>query len=131
MLSKIKKVLALVVCVLALASESQSAEHESTFIGILEPTPVHYVGEKSKTPFVIRVAFQYNGVWKTMPNKARNQAELSVLAQDYPKEIDWTIAFDGKNIGEFHSLCPSKWLYYSEIGLEQPDTKAHIPAIKP
>jgi len=131
MIAKTKQVLILTLCVLTLTLASHSAEHESTFIGVTEPNHVWYLGEKIRTPFLIRVAFKYkNGIWRAMPNKSENQAELAALVHDYPKEIDWNLSFDGKKIGGFRSYCPLKWTLYSEIGLEEPDIKAHIPAIK-
>ncbi len=116
--------------VLALATPSQASEEQTTYLGVMEPSPVHYVGETSKTPVALRVAFLYkNGSWNILPNRAKNGAELASLLPHYPKDIDWTLGFDGKKIGQFQTHRPSQWPYYSDVGLTYPDTKMHIPTI--
>jgi len=131
MVAKTTKALFLVVCFFTSILPSQAAEHESIFIGVTEPSHIWGVGEKIKTPFVIRIAFQYkDGIWKALPSKAKRQAGWLVPVYDYPREIDWNLTFNGKKIGEFRSYCPLKWSESSDIGLAEPDRKAHIPLIK-
>jgi hypothetical protein len=109
---------------------SNAAEQESTYLGVTEPSHAWSAGEKPRTPFVIRVAFQCKkGIWTILPNQAKESADLKLLARYYPTKITWNLGFDGKKIGTFQSHLPSEWFYYSDIGLQVPDSKATIPAI--
>lgn len=131
MISKIKQAFAFILYLFILAPASQSAENQSIFLGVTEPSQIHYVGEKVKTPFVIRVAFQCkNGIWQAMPNHIAGNQPAPIPAYDYPKEINWNLAFNSKSIGHFRSHSPLQWSNFSDIGLEEPETKSNIPSLK-
>jgi hypothetical protein len=130
-LSKIKLILLLVAGSLLSILAGNAAEQETIYLGLTEPYHIHWTGEKPKTAFVIRIAFQHkNGVWTAMPHQVKDGGDLRSRLLDYPKAINWNVCFDGKKIGTFRSHLPFEWFYYSEIGLHDPDKKAAVPSIK-
>lgn len=80
---------------LFIAIPLHAEEKKQHFIGFLEELPDHEVTIDGKTqkiyPRQIRIMFYKEGQeWKTIPKDFEN----------FPAETIWTIAFDGKNLGQ-------------------------------
>jgi hypothetical protein len=107
------------------------AAQGSIFVGVIEPSPTHYFGENPKTPFMVRAAFHLkDGTWKAFPCQVSTLDDLKREVADFPEHITWTIAFDGKNRGEFTTTRPPAWKFYGDIGLLQPDPSEHVHLIR-
>src|SRR5207302_10172676 len=64
----------------------------------------------------VRVLFQKNGdEWQPFRSACRNAACLKATAAQYPREVVWTIAFDGKNLGQVTSRGPRSEEHTSEL----------------
>jgi hypothetical protein len=78
----------------------------------------------------VRVLFHKEGnVWKNFPADCDSQRCLSAITSQYPPEVMWTIAFDGRNIGAVTGQTPSDFGSYSDVGLQEIASKGPVPTI--
>jgi hypothetical protein len=88
---------------------------QNVILGVLEENKGHYAGDPNYRD--VRVIFQKNAdVWQTFQSDCDDQACLKAVASTYPSETKWTIAFDGRNLGQVVSHAPSDFRWYSDIG---------------
>jgi hypothetical protein len=91
------------------------ADDKPVFLGVIERTPSKYEAGAGTTPYMVRAAFRWKkNDWKSMPGEPGSLAE-------FPERVVWTIAFDGRNLGQIHTTRPPSWEYGAYIGLLQPD----------
>ncbi len=98
------------------------------FLGVLEDVP----GRDAQHPEfrAVRVLFQKNGdEWQPFRSACRNAACLKATAAQYPREVVWTIAFDGKNLGQVTSRGPSEYRYPADVGLEEISSTSSVPTV--
>ncbi len=102
------------------------------YVGVIEPWQANYVGERSTTPYVVRVAFKAErGVWSAMPHDAGEKAGgLFAVSRKFPEEIHFNVAFDGRNRGELKCRRRQQWESAGDIGLFQPDPKTPVVMVK-
>jgi len=123
---KLASFLLIIVGVMAMYLTAEAAD-PVLYLGVLEPWHAHDVEEVSTTPYVVRAAFQHRGSrWSAMPMVGA----LDRIGDHYPKSIEWTVAFDGKNLGHFGSYRPDQWEDYGDLGLFQPDPHTAIQLIR-
>ena len=70
-------------------------------LGVLEDHPGVYAGEPNF--WRVRVLFEKKGSeWKAFPSpdSCTDLPCLKALTKSYPREVNWTIAFDGRNLGQ-------------------------------
>jgi hypothetical protein len=85
-----------------------SASGEALIVGVQEDRPGVFAGEKHK--FQIRVLFKKEDLeWKAFPSH-------TLSAVDYPLEVNWTIALNGKKLSEEKTKRPVKFEFYSDVG---------------
>jgi hypothetical protein len=97
-------------------------------LGILEDNPGQYAGEPSFR--AVRAIFQKSGdEWKPYRTDCREQSCLKTLAAEYPQEVTWTIAFDGKNLGQVTTRAPSEFKAYAYMGLEEITSGDTVPTV--
>jgi len=97
-------------------------------LGILEDVPGIYADQPSSS--MVRVVFRKNGdSWEAYPNDCRDQSCLRTITDKYPREIAWTIAFDGKRLTQLTGQTPKEFKYYSGVGLQEILNKANMPRI--
>ena len=98
-------------------------------LGALEDTP----GSSADDPHHrdVRAAFYKDGdVWKALPSDCTGEPCLKKLASDFLRETTWTIAFDGKKLGEVQSRIPLSLDVNSHVGQQQILTDAKkVPSI--
>lgn len=100
----------------------------SVTLGVLEDFPGEYAGESDFR--AVRATFKrVNDDWQAFPTKTKTYRDLESLPMSYPKEMTWTITFDGKNLGTVMSQTPSHFRFYSEIGIEHITSKDPIPTV--
>lgn len=77
----------------------------------------------------LRIMFYKKGTdWQAFPSKCENQSCLKTLSKAYPASVDWTIAFDGKNLGKVTGRTRQEFASYAEAG-RQDIVNGKIPAI--
>jgi hypothetical protein len=113
--------------ILALASVAASALGQDILLGVLEDVPGVYAGEPNSSR--VRVAFRKTGKeWKAFPSEYSDQACLKTLSSQYPREVDWTVGFDGRSLGRVKAQTPRSFDFYSHVGLQEV-TAGPVPTI--
>jgi len=101
---------------------------QNIVLGILEESKGHYSGEPNYRD--VRVVFQKRGeTWQPFQSDCADQACLKTVASTYPGEVKWTIAFDGKNLGQVVSHVPSAFKFYSDVGQQAIISTDEIPTV--
>jgi hypothetical protein len=94
------------------------------YLGVLEP-PV----DQAKGQFHVRVAFRYHDQqWSAMPDQDKDHDPLK-LAAKFPLQVSWTIALNGKKLGEVSTVRPQGY-GNSDVGLEDLKAGSKPPAIQ-
>jgi hypothetical protein len=97
-------------------------------VGALEDVPGSYAGEPNSRR--VRVLFEKKGTeWQAFPSQCSDEACLKTVPSKYPREVNWTIAFDGRDIGHVTARTPREFDLYSHIGLQEPITAGSVPTI--
>jgi hypothetical protein len=113
---------------LAVAIASVRASAQNTILGVLEENEGHYFGDPNYR--TVRVVFEKKGnEWQAFRSDCDDPACLKAVTSSYPSEVKWTIAFDGKNVGEVVSRTPSDFLWYSDIGQQVITSKNPVPMV--
>lgn len=120
---------ALVLCVQGLDPHNRPEVHNpKTIVGVLEDVPGAYAGQSDFR--AVRVVFQKGGnEWKPFPNDCRTPDCLTTITSTYPAKVTWTIAFDGRNLGQVQTRAPRTFNFYSSIGLEDVDSGNSVPTV--
>lgn len=104
------------------------ASGQSIVLGVLEDVPGVYVGEPNSP--AVRAVFQKNGTdWQAFPSNCPDQDCLRTISSRYPREVVWTIAFDGRNLGHVTGRTPKEFKFYSHIGLQVIVGGGSVPTI--
>jgi hypothetical protein len=101
---------------------------QGVILGVLEENKGHYVGDPNYRD--VRVIFQKNAdVWQAFQSDCDDLACLKAVASTYPSEMKWTIAFDGRNLGQLVSHAPSDFQWYSDIGQQTITSTNPVPTV--
>lgn len=96
-------------------------------LGVLEDNPPASVGAPYRTN--VRVVFYKDGAdWKAFPSDCSDEDCLRTIAAQYPHQVQWTIAFDGRAIGQVMGQTPDGFAAYSTVGQQQ-ITSNDVPAV--
>ena len=113
---------------LAKAQEATTpkAAQSDVVLGVLEDFPGEYAGEPDFR--AVRAVFKKIGAdWQALPTRTSSYHDLETLPTSYPREMTWSVAFDGRNLGAITSRTPPRFKFYSEIGIEQITSDGPIP----
>ena len=100
-------------------------QDQPLFIGILEDNPGRFADEPDYR--TVRAAFYREGEgWKAFPSNCSDQDCLRTIAEKYPRQVRWTIAFDGRELGTVTSRTPEAFASYSGVG-QQVITSRNVP----
>jgi hypothetical protein len=103
------------------------SQSNNVVLGILEDLPGHYAGDPNFRD--VRIVFQKKGTdWQPFPSNCPNQSCLKKISAEYPPEMKWTIAFDGRNLGQIATRTQEEFHYYSE-GLQNITSGNSIPTV--
>ena len=105
---------ALVTITLAL-SRAALPQTQPILLGILEDNPGRYADAPHYRD--VRVVFRRTSDrWEAFPSNCSDQDCLKSIAARFPAEVNWTIAFDGRRLGEVTARTPPAFDFYSTIG---------------
>jgi hypothetical protein len=105
-----------------------AAPSQETILGVLEEVPGNYVGESSW--YGVRVIFKKAaGAWWAFPDDCRDEGCLKAIAKEFPSETLWSIAFDGKSLGQIMAKTPREFSFYSQIGLQKVTNSNTVPSV--
>lgn len=108
-----------------LVARSAPAQDHSALIGVLEDNPGHFAGEPHYR--AVRAVFYKEGErWKAFPSDCSDHECLQTIAAKYPREVDWTITFDGRQLGNVTGRTPESFKFYASVG-QQVITSKDIP----
>ena len=94
-------ILALTLCTIS----PSPARGQTTILGILEEQTGTYAGDSNHR--IVRVVFEKKGdEWQAFQSDCPDHDCGNAFAITYPNQITWTIAFDGKNLGQVTSGAP-------------------------
>lgn len=100
------------------------AQVQPIIIGVLEDTPGHYSGDPHYRS--VRVVFRKeDGEWRAFPSDCLGQKCVA----GYPSSVNWTIAFDGRDIGRVTTRNPDGFRFYGDVGQQQITSADLIPTI--
>jgi hypothetical protein len=124
----LKRVVLTVLLVITWISTVANPAKQRIVLGVLEDVPGDYQGESNSR--LVRVVFEKDGdSWKAFPSNCPTQDCLTTITSKYPREMTWTIAFDGKNLGKVTSRTPTAYGFYSEVGLQNITSTGPIPTL--
>lgn len=122
----------LVICCGTFITLSLNAKAEQPlYVGILENIKTFdQIPITSKIH--VRIAFEKKGdTWLPMKTDFNTQETLAEANRYYPKTVNWTVVFSGKQIGKLSSKDPGPYQAYGDIGTQIITTKtADIPQIR-
>ncbi len=103
---------------LALSFSAARGAGQKTVLGVLEDVPGVHAGQPNSHG--VRVAFQKNGKnWQAFPSECAHQGCLKTVSAQYPREVVWTIVFDGRSLGQVVGKTPEEFRFYSHVGLQE------------
>jgi hypothetical protein len=104
--------LAVVVSVMPSAALGQA---QPILIGILEDNPGHYSGDPHYRD--VRVVFRRDGTgWGAFPSNCPDQRCLKNISTKFPAQVNWTVSFDGRQVGHVVGRTPLSFDFYSTVG---------------
>ncbi len=103
------------------------AQVQPALIGVLEDTPRHFAGD-TRYPVVRAVFYKEGERWRAFPSDCRDPECLKTITAKYPREVDWTITFDGRQLGKVTSRTPQAFEFYANVG-QQVITSKNVPPI--
>ena len=107
---------------------TQQASGQNIILGILEDNLGHYAGDPNFR--AVRVIFERRGEeWTAFLNNCRNRTCLKTATSHYPRELSWTITFDGRKVGNVTSRTPTDFAWYGSIGQQEITGKDPVPAV--
>ena len=94
------------------------AQAQPTLIGIFEDNPAHYAGDPHHRD--VRVVFRNDRThWMAFPSNCPNQKCLKSIAAQFPHRVDWTVTFQGREIGHVLSQTPLHFGFYATVGQQR------------
>jgi hypothetical protein len=109
-------------------SVSANSQEPNVILGILEDVPGHSAGQPNLRS--VRIVFQkIGGAWQAFPSDCPDQSCMEKAASAYPQQIAWTIAFDGRDLGQVTGRTPKEFESYSGLGRQEIAAQGAVPTI--
>ena len=97
-------------------------------LGVLEDHPGVYAGAPNY--WRVRAVFEKAGdQWQAFPNPCHDLQCLKTLPAKYPAEVNWTIAFEGTNLGQVTGRTPSEFPFYASVGCQEITSSVPVPTV--
>jgi hypothetical protein len=114
--------------VLACVAAIAQVPDKSALLGVLEEVPGVYAGESSW--YGVRVIFQKQGEeWRAFPNECSDLECLKALTSKYPRDVTWTITFNGRSLGSVTGRTPTDFAFYSHVGIQKIVSPGTVPSV--
>lgn len=105
-----------------------NASAQDLVLGVLEESGGHYAGEPNYRS--VRVILEKKGdAWQPFRSNCEDANCWKRVASTYPSEVRWTIAFDGKSVGQVVSRTPTDFHWYSAVGQQKITSTSPVPTI--
>jgi len=116
------------ILVFFVATASLCAQSSPLMLGVLEDRIGNYAGDPHYRS--VRAVFYKDGAdWKPFPTDCLQEDCLARLSADFPRETTWTIAFNGRPLGEVRTRVPIVLDSYSEAGSRHILTQGKLPTV--
>lgn len=114
----------LAIVVAILPTSQVSGQH--VILGVLEDSPSSHYGDPNSRK--VRIVFEKNDTeWTDLLVSCADEHCLKEPSK-YPRQIDWTVALDGKNVGRVTARIPDGWRLYGNA-LQEIVSTGPIPTI--
>jgi len=101
---------------------------QTVTLGVLEDVRGADAGEPNSHK--VRVLFKKNvDHWEAFPSNCPDQGCLKTVSSKYPREVVWTVAFDGRDIGRITGRTPKEFHFYSHVGLQEVISAGPVPTV--
>ncbi|MCU1305676.1 MAG: hypothetical protein JWN45_371 [Acidobacteriaceae bacterium] len=118
----------IILIILGLTTVVSTMSGQKTLLGVLEDVPGNYAGEGDRRG--VRVLFSKEGNdWQSFPSNCPDQNCLETISSQYPRQVTWTISFDGRSLGHVTGRTPADFKKYSHVGLQEITAPDLIPTI--
>lgn len=105
-----------------------SGQEHFALVGILEDNPGHYAGDPHYRD--VRAVFRRDQAgWTAFPSNCPDQSCLKRIATQFPAQVKWTVAFDGRNVGEVESRTPPSFDFYASVGQQVIVGTSDVPTV--
>jgi hypothetical protein len=117
-------------CCIGISNPMIAKPDSPIFIGIIEDVEPGNLSPAMSSVHV-RIAFQkQDSVWIPMKSAFDTLDALAQADRFYPATVNWTVVFDGKQIGTITSRSPGQLHWYGDVGTQIITTKpTNIPRI--
>jgi len=93
-------------------------QSQPVLVGVLEDSPGNYAGDPHYRD--VRIAFRRAGDhWEAFPSRCPDEDCLKSISSKFPAEVQWTIALDGRNLGQLTARTPRTFDFYSAVGQQE------------
>lgn len=100
-----------------------STEAQDTYLGVLEDVPSATGGSSFRS---VRVVFRKDGTdWRALPDCP----DSDCMRREYPHQVAWTIAFDGRELGHVTGRTREDFSYLYQVGLQEIVSTGPIPTV--
>jgi hypothetical protein len=63
------------------------------------------------------------------PHSPKTKERLVALVKEFPTEVSWTVAFDGRQLGSVRSVNAREFANYADVGVQEIDRGANVPRV--
>jgi hypothetical protein len=113
--------------VLATAAHGR-AQQLDVMLGVLEDIPGRSAGEANLR--AVRAVFRNSGGdWLPFPGNCHDANCLKTITSQYPAELTWTIALNGRSLGQVTTRAPAEFRFYGDVGLLDISSSGRIPTV--
>jgi hypothetical protein len=114
--------------IMAICATAIPSSDTSVILGVLEDGPADVAGRPNTR--TVRVVFKKSGSdWVPFRSDCHDLNCLKSVAAEYPPVVTWTVAFDGKALGQITGHTPDKFHGYWRVGQQQITSKSLVPTV--
>ncbi len=104
------------------------AQEKDVLVGVLEDNPGNFVADANYRD--VRVIFHFTGnKWEAFPSSCSDEDCLRSITAKFPKQVNWTIAFEARELGHVEARTPEQFDSYSSIGQQKIIGNAQPPSV--
>jgi len=113
---------------LIFSAVAKNAAAQGPVLGVLEEVPDHFATHGSFP--AVRIVFRKDTRgWQAFRSNCPDQRCLKTITSEFPTEVNWTISFDGRKVGQLTGRTPSEFKFYSHVGLQEISSGGQVPSV--